>query len=153
MCKFQQTYSILRKLILFLLISFVSLHAASQPPRKFNPRQFEKELQQYIIQQAGLTPAESARFFPLFDEMQRKQRKLFDEMRFARFVDTSDDKAALRAIRKMDEIDIEIKKLQQQYHIKFCKVIPAGKVFRVIQADDKFHRRVFKRFIKSHGNQ
>lgn len=90
----------MRKFIIFLLISFVSLHAACQPPGGFNPQQFEKDLQQFIIQQAGLTPYESAKFFPLFEEMQKKQRKLFDEMRFIRFVNTDDDKASLNAIRK-----------------------------------------------------
>lgn len=143
----------MKKFILLLLITFASLHAACQPPGGFNPQKFEKELQQFIIREAGLTPAESARFFPLFEEMQKKQRQLFDEMRFMRFVNTSDDKASLKAIRKMDDIDLQIKKLQQQYHVKFCKVLPAGKVLRIIQADEKFHRRIFKRFVKSHGKR
>ena len=140
----------MRKFIIFLLISFVSLHAACQPPGGFNPQQFEKDLQQFIIQQAGLTPYESAKFFPLFEEMQKKQRKLFDEMRFIRFVNTDDDKASLK---KMDEVDLEMKKIQQQYHTKFCKILPAGKVLKIIQADEKFHRRTFKRFVKSHDKR
>ena len=143
----------MRKFIIFLLISFVSLHAACQPPGGFNPQQFEKDLQQFIIQQAGLTPYESAKFFPLFEEMQKKQRKLFDEMRFIRFVNTDDDKASLNAIKKMDELDLEMKKIQQQYHTKFCKILPAGKVLKTIQADEKFHRRTFKRFVKSHDRR
>ncbi len=146
-------YIILKKFILCLFVSLVSLQAVCQPPRGFNPQKFEKELQQFIIQQAGLTPAESAKFFPLFDEMQKKQRKLFDEMRLMRFVNTDDDKASLQAIRKMDETDLEIKKLQQEYHAKFCKILPAGKVLKIIRADEKFHRRIFKRFVKSHDRR
>jgi len=85
--------------------------------------------------------------------MQKKQRKLFDEMRFIRFVNTDDDKASLNAIKKMDALDLEMKKIQQQYHTKFCKILPAGKVLKIIQADEKFHRRTFKRFVKSHDKR
>lgn len=127
----------------------MSITATAQPRRgKFDPKRFEIEMQQFIITEAGLTPKEAAAFFPLFDEMQKKQRVLFDKMRNYRFVDTSDNKASLKAIREMDEIDLEIKKLQRDYHIKFCKVLPPGKVLKVIRADDKFHRDAFTRMMR-----
>ena len=115
-----------------------------QRPKKFNPQQFERELHQFIVTEAGLTPGEAAAFFPLFDEMQRKQRMLFDKMRVYMHTNTSDNNASLKAIQAMDNNDIEIKKLQKTYHIKFCKVLPAGKVLKVLKADEKFHRKVFK---------
>lgn len=115
---------------------------------KFNPQQFEKELHQFIVTEAGLTPGEAAAFFPLFDEMQRKQRMLFDKMRIYMHTDTRDNRASLKAIQAMDNNDIEIKKLQKEYHLKFCKVLPPGKVLQVLKADEKFHRRVFKRMVR-----
>ena len=45
----------------------------------------------------------------------------------------------------MDKNDIEIKQLQQVYHAKFLTFLPAGKVMRVIKAENKFHRMAFKR--------
>ena len=41
-----------------------------------------------------------------------------------------------------------MKKLQQDYHNKFMKVLPASKVFRIIQAEENFHRQMFKRAAK-----
>lgn len=133
--------------VLLLLVSF-SLTSWGQGRRKFNPEQFERELHQFIVTEAGLTPGEAAAFFPLFDEMQQKQRMLFDKMRVYLHTNTGDNKASLKAIQAMDNNDIEIKKLQKLYHQKFCKVLPPGKVLRVLKADEKFHRKVFKRMAR-----
>lgn len=135
-------------LCLFLFSMTFSLTISGQRPRKFDPQQFEKQLHQYIAKEAGLTPGEAAAFFPLFDEMQRKQRLLFDKMRVYMHTNTDDNRASLKAIQAMDNNDLEIKKLQKEYHQKFCKVLPAGKVLQILKADDKFHRKAFKRMVR-----
>lgn len=135
-------------LCLFLFSMTFSLTISGQRPRKFDPQQFEKQLHQYIATEAGLTPGEAAAFFPLFDEMQRKQRLLFDKMRIYMHTNTDDNRASLKAIQAMDNNDLEIKKLQKEYHQKFCKVLPAGKVLQILKADDKFHRKAFKRMVR-----
>lgn len=132
-------------LVALLLVAGLLSGFAQGRPRKFDPKRFDAEMQQFITVEAGLTPKEAAEFFPLFMEMQARQRTLFDEMQQFRHIDTSDDRASLRAIKKMDEIDLEIKELQRQYHLKLCKVLPAGKVLRALKADEKFHRQVFRR--------
>lgn len=141
----------MRRLLVVILLMVGVLQIQAQGPRKFDPKRFEAEMQQFITVEAGLTPMEAAKFFPLFREMQSKQRLLFEKMNQYRHIDTSDDKASLQAIKKMDEIDIQMKKLQQQYHLKFCKILPPGKVLEIIKADEKFHRQVFKRM--AHRNQ
>lgn len=135
-------------IVIVLLLGMIATNA--QPRGKFDPKRFETEMQQFITVEAGLTPKEAAAFFPVFKEMQDKQRVLFEEMNTYRHIDTSDDKASLKAIKKMDEIDIQMKKLQQEYHLKFCKILPPGKVLQVLQADEKFRRRAFKRMVKRH---
>ena len=135
-------------LCLFLFSMTFSLSISRQRPRKFDPQQFEKRLHQYIATEAGLTPGEAAAFFPLFDEMQRKQRLLFDKMRIYMHTNTDDNRASLKAIQAMDNNDLEIKKLQKEYHQKFCKVLPAGKVLQILKADDKFHRKAFKKMVR-----
>lgn len=135
-------------LCLLLFSMTFSLTISGQRPRKFDPQQFEKQLHQYIATEAGLTPGEAAAFFPLFDEMQRKQRLLFDKMRVYMHTNTDDNRASLKAIQAMDNNDLEIKKLQKEYHQKFCKVLPAGKVLQILKADDKFHRKAFKKMVR-----
>lgn len=122
-----------------------TLGLSAQEGPRFSPERFEAELEQFIATEAGLSPQEAAVFFPLYKEMQGKQRMLFNKMRRYRHIDTRDDKASLEAIKARDELDVQIKKLLQQYHLKFCKVLPAGTVLRIIRAEEKFHRQAFKR--------
>ena len=46
-------------------------------------------------------------------------------------------------MQKRDEVELELKKIQQTYHNKFFTVISASKVFDVLRAEDRFHRRAF----------
>jgi len=43
--------------------------------------QFEADLEQFVTTEAGLSPQEAAVFFPVYKEMQQKQRVLFGKMR------------------------------------------------------------------------
>ena len=122
-----------------------SVFSVAQESKGFDPVRFEADLEQFVATEAALTPQESAAFFPLYREMRRKQLAFFGEDRRLSNVDTSDDKECAKAIRRRDENDLEIKRLQRTYHEKFMRVIPASKVFKVIRAEDRFHRRLFKR--------
>ena len=124
-----------------MLLSLVAFAQPPQPPR-FNPAKFEADMEQFITTEVGLTPMEASRFFPLFREMQNKQRALFGKMRFYAHTDTSNDAASLKTIK------VEMKKIQQEYHLKFCKVLSPGKVLAVIKAEEKFHRQAFKRMAR-----
>lgn len=135
------------RLLGLVLACMFCLTAMAQRGKRpaFDPKRFEADLEQYITINAGLTPSEAARFFPVYREMMKRQRMLFDEMRRFHFVDTRDDKACANAIRRQDELDIEMKQLQQAYHGKFMYILPAGKVMSVIKAEEKFHRQMFKK--------
>jgi saccharopine dehydrogenase-like NADP-dependent oxidoreductase len=63
-------------------------------------------------------------------------------------VDVNDDEACKNAIQERDRLDVQIKELQQTYHEKFMKVLPARKVFSIIKAEENFHRQAFRRAAK-----
>ena len=134
-----------RRYIIVLLVLLCSVVAMAQEPKKFDPVQFEADLEQFVATEARLTPTESATFFPLYREMRKKQMAYFGYHRRWHIVDESDDKACAEAIRRMDSNDLKIKRLQQLYHEKFLHILPASKVFRIIKAEEKFHRQQFKR--------
>ena len=62
-----------------MAISCVVIQAQERPG--FDPERFEVELEQFIATDAALTPQEASVFFPLYKEMQTKQRFLFNKMR------------------------------------------------------------------------
>lgn len=119
---------------------------AAAAEHDFNPRRFQADMETFIVKEVGLTPAQIDKFLPLFREMQTKQRALFDEMRqYRRMADFGDDNACARAIHRMDNIDVQIRRIQQQYHRKFLAVLPGRVVMKILRAEDCFHRRVFRR--------
>lgn len=120
------------------------LSAQENKPR-FSPEQFQAELEQFIVTEAGLTPQESARFFPEYREMGKRQRAVFDRMRKLGRTKPADEAGCLNAIKQRDKMDLELKKIQQTYHNKFLTLISASKLFDVIKAEERFHRRMLKK--------
>jgi hypothetical protein len=109
---------------------------------------FQAELEQFITTNACLTPREAAKFFPVYRQMGKKMRMIFDEMRRFRHVNPNDNEACAEAIRRQDELDIQLKQLQQEYHSRFMTILPPNKVFSVIKAEERFHRQAFRRMKK-----
>lgn len=135
------------KMLFFATLMLGSLSISAQEKKRppFNPKKFQAELEQYITTHAGLTPTEAAKFFPMYRQMAEKQRTLFDEMRRIHFVNPKDNGACAEAIRRQDELDIEMKQLQQYYHGRFMLILSPSKVFNVIKAEERFHRQMFKK--------
>ena len=127
----------MKRLLLSLSVALLlSVSAFADEPQKFSPEKFQAEMEQFITQEACLTPEESAKFFPLLREMHQKQR-------------------AIQCQIKRDVYELELKNIQQTYHNKFFSVLPASKVYDVIKAEDRFHRRAFKNWSqkKDHKHQ
>ena len=135
----------MKKLILFCLVLLAASSVrADNPQQKFSPEKFQADMEQFISKEACLTPQEAAEFFPLLREMQQKQRALFNQMRAEGKIKPADEESCKKLIQKRDQIELELKSIQQTYHNRFFSVLPASKVFDVIKAEDKFHRGMFR---------
>lgn len=134
-------------LISAVLLLMCVLGVSAEEQQKFSPEKFQADLEQYITTEAGLTNEEAAKFFPLYREMQQKQRKVFNQMHEL-FKLPKDEASCKRAVQRRDQLEIELKQIAQTYHNKFLRVIPASKVLGTIVAEDKFHRRAFRNWGK-----
>lgn len=135
----------MKKLLVFAVLMFVvALGASAEEQQKFSPEKFQADLEQYITTEAGLTNEEAAKFFPLYREMQQKQRVVYNKIHEL-FKLPHDEASCKRAIQRRDQLEIELKQIAQTYHNKFLRVIPASKVIGTIIAEDKFHRRAFRK--------
>ena len=136
----------MKKLLVFaILMLMVALDASAEEQQKFSPEKFQADLEQYITTEAGLTNEEAAKFFPLYREMQQKQRVVYNKMHEL-FKLPHDEASCKRAVQRRDQLEIELKQIAQTYHNKFLRVLPASKVIGTIIAEDKFHRRAFRKF-------
>lgn len=131
-------------LLMILALTVVAQDQRQQPQQKFSPERFQAELEQFIAKEACLTAQEKAAFFPIYKEMQAKQRAVFDRQRQLGKVKPADEKGCEQAIRKRDEYDLELKRLQQTYHNKFLGVLSASKLYDVLKAEDRFHRQMLR---------
>jgi len=122
----------------------LGVNAQGQQMERFSPEKFQAELEQYITKEACLTPQEAAAFFPVYKEMQKKQRAIFDRQRQNVWVKPTNEKDCAKAIRQRDENELEQKRIQQTYHNKMLSVISASKLYDVINAEDRFHRQVLR---------
>ena len=134
-----------RLLFLTVITIMIALGASAEEQQKFSPEKFQADLEQYITTEAGLTNEEAAKFFPLYREMQQKQRVVYNKIHEL-FKLPHDEASCKRAIQRRDQLEIELKRIAQTYHNKFLRVIPASKVIGTIVAEDKFHRRAFRKF-------
>ena len=134
-------------MVMLLFLTLVATATAGgrgkRPP--FNPAKFQADLEQFITSHAGLSPKEASKFFPIYRQMMKKQHMLFDEMRRFRHINPKDNEACANAIRRQDELDIQMKLLQQEYHARFMLILPASKVLDIIRAEEQFHRQMFKK--------
>ena len=137
------------------IVLAVSLTVVAQngKPEKFSPERFQAELEQFITKEACLSAREAAKFFPVYKEMQAKQRAIFDRQRQLGKVKPADEKGCEEAIRQRDEYDLELKRIQQSYHDKFLSVLSASKLYDVLKAEDRFHRQMLRGWNrgKNHG--
>jgi hypothetical protein len=147
----------MKRVLIILMTTMLTCTAYSQqwmqqPQGRFDPQRFQKELEQYITKEAGLTPKEAAAFFPVYREMMNKQRAVYAQAARYRYMKPKDDAECKKVILRRDELDLQVKEIQKTYHEKFLKIIPATKVFDVINAEDSFHRQSL-RWMGGRNNQ
>lgn len=135
---------------IFTILCILQSVNSQENKQKFSPAKFQAELEAFITKEACLTTNEANVFFPLFREMGKKQRGVYQKMRKLGFEKPKTEEECKNVIIQRDRMDMELKKIQQTYHNKFLEILPACKVFDVIKAEDRFHRRVLKKW--SHNN-
>lgn len=130
--------------IIFLLL-FCACLFVGKAQDNFDARKFEANLEAYITKEAHLSDAESARLFPLYRQMQSEKRNLHKQLHQLHKTQPTSDKDAEKLIAKCDNIEIEMRQIEKQYHHKMLKVVTARKLYNVIQAERRFHRMALKK--------
>jgi len=90
----------------------------------------------------GLTEEESAKFWPLYDEYEAKQKPLQDRFlanlnTFAEKYDTLTEAEAAAILKEKMAIEKDGAALKQKYTAKIAKVLPAKKALRYAQLETR----------------
>ena len=142
--------------IVIMMMAMLTSAIAQPKGERFDPKEFRAHLEEFISKEAGLTASEGKAIFPIFHEMKEKkfkaQDKIFRLKRNSPACNASDKEFA-NAIQKIKSLEVEKAETEEEYYKKMCKVIPARKVFLVMQAEDKFHRRMLNNFNRQGRNR
>ncbi len=132
----------MRKYVIILLW-LVALGTSAQE-KKFDPEKFDAEKEAYITKKANLSQQEASKLFPLFKEMQKKQRCVYKRMRSLGNSKPTDEAGCAETIKVRDKCNLELKQLEQCYHQKMLQVVSASKLYDVIKAETHFYRKMMK---------
>ncbi len=133
-----------RFLLLMFALSVLSYTYAQPRKDRPSPECFQADMEQFVTRKACLTPQEASQFFPVYAEMFRKQREVRDKMKVLKRVKPTTDAECKENILKLDNLEVEMKQIQRAYHEKFMQILPASKVYDVLNAEEQFHRQTFK---------
>lgn len=142
--------------IVIMMMAMLTSALAQPKGERFSPKEFRAHLEEFISKEAGLTASEGKAIFPIFHEMKEKQFKAQDKIfRLKRNgpAGNASDKEFANAIQKIKNLEVEKAETEEEYYKKMCKAISARKVFLVMQAEDKFHRRMINNFNRQGRNR
>lgn len=137
-------------LLLIIIFSFAPfIFASGSCHQHLTPEEFRAKQKAFIIERAGLTKEESAKFFPMYFELQDRKKKLSDEswslMRKGKEENISENQY-LEIIEQVCDNRIASDRLDKIYLDKFKTVLSAKKIYLVQRSEFHFHKELLKNF-------
>ena len=113
---------------------------------RFKPEEMQKKAEAFIIREAGLTPKEVETFFPLLNDMKRRQRDLHKKIgRALRRVEKEklSEKDCEKILKEVVRLQRQAAELETKAYADWQRVLPAEKLLKVMKADREFGRKFF----------
>lgn len=140
-------------LSILILFSMISSVAVAQS-RKMDLVDYEKRKTEYIIKEAGLTEEEALKFFPVFNELNKKKFTLHKGHReIIEKIKSGSESISNEEYKKMLEQDANVKlkeaELDKEYSVKLENVLSPEKIYRAQQAERKFMQLELQKYRRS----
>ena len=137
----------MKRCLMTMLVAVVCMVTWAQPgmqngqPR-FDPQKFQQMVEASLAKVADLTSEEAKAFFPQYNEMRERQRKMGVQIYELKKNTKSDAKSCSESILKINQLKVEMAEVERDFYKRIIKVVPADKVYKIIKAEDDFHRRM-----------
>lgn len=137
-------------LLIGIILSFLPLCGAYSyhgVQQRLSPEEFKQKQQDFITQEAQLSKKEAASFFPVYfllqDEKAALNRKA--HLLFKRGNEVSlSEKDYKTILDELQDIRIQQAQLEKDYYDKFSKILSYEKIYKIQQAETKFHRQLIR---------
>ena len=116
----------------------------------FNKQEFRQRMQGFITKEASLTEEEAKAFFPIYNEYKDKQRQIHMSINKLKknTPNNNDEKAYEKCLMEMAELNAQMAGLDSVYYKKICKAISAQKFFKILNIEDRMHRKMLQNYNK-----
>lgn len=147
----------LRNLTIILLLLLPCTLMAQQHPGRQGQHQsgFDKYLHtkcDLVVHEMGLSPKDSARFIPVYHELQSEKAKLYQKYgssrRVRRAVEGGEavaDSTLMRVLHNSAQLQVEDAMLEQRFMARFLTVLSPLQYYKMQQAEQKFKGEMMKR--------
>ena len=98
----------------------------------------------FITEQLNLTPDESAKFWPLYNEFKAKQKKVRADARTDSFIMDVSDAEAEKIIADRLVSEAQILELKKVYFKRLMEAIPPRKLVRLPTVEMQFNKKVLE---------
>ena len=136
-----------------------SLFAQSGKLSEDKRKEFEAQKVAFFTQEMDLTPEEATKFWPLYNEMQQKIRVENDKIRDLtcrkdkKEVPEVTEQQALKNLEIMLSAEQAVRDIKKEYYQKMIQVVPASKIWKLSDAERKFHRQLFDKLRRESCSQ
>jgi hypothetical protein len=143
------------KMFLSLTIMLCCTYLSAQPGARREIVQDRIEAQRiaFITEKLQLTPDESAKFWPLYNEFRDKQQQLRRSARPENGLADITDAEASRVIEQHFEMEESQLRLKREYYDKLKTAIPPRKIARLAAVEMEFNRTVLEHIKERMGDR
>lgn len=120
--------------------------------KKFDKESFIKDRADFFTKELNLTSEEARNFIPMLNEFMEKKFEINRDARKARMKIRESKTDATYKAASDAFLDAKIKEaqLQKEYYLKFEKVLPIQKVFKLSRVETNFMQKVIQEHRQGH---
>lgn len=138
----------MKKYFLFLIMAFLCITVEAQKKQtKCTEEEFRAKKQAYIAEQAELTPEETAKFFPIYFELEKLKkeanRKAWKQAKEGRNPQATEEQYE-NILNGFIDAGERVNELDREYLKKYQSVLSNKKIYKVLHAEIKFNRHMLK---------
>jgi hypothetical protein len=139
----------MKKIFILPIFSFILFLNTSAAQRNANPERMKERMDSYriafITEKLNLTPEESQKFWPLYNQFHEQGKKLRQDERNQKSVDDMSDAEAEQFIKIAIEREEKELNARKEFVQKLKNVLPAKKIAKLQGLEKEFKKELLER--------
>jgi len=139
--------------VVLLFLSITTFAQGGKFREKFQQKKDQVKAMKiaFITSELNLTPDEAAKFWPLFNEFEEKQKAIRQD-KIKNYIDRSQgsekltEKEASNLLTQMETAEEELHQLRKKFVANLKGVLPATKILKLKKAEEEFSKKLLQQY-------